>query len=88
MDVQLLAVCHQLFEFLHRVAVQAHHIALAHDGLADHIGVLREQVANGRAHQIGTVGIKPFLDEEVDLGQVHQADIDRDLVAVRKFLLR
>jgi hypothetical protein len=32
--------------------------------------------------QISSVGVKPLLDEQVDLTEIHDAEIDRELLAV------
>ena len=42
-----------------------------------------ELVANRRSNQIGSVRIEALLDEEVDLTEVHDAEVDRQLLGFR-----
>jgi hypothetical protein len=39
-------------------------------------------VANGCPDKIGTVGIEPFLDEQIDMAKVNIAEVDRYLLTI------
>lgn len=47
--------------------------------LFDDLGMNRELVADRGSNEIGSVGIEAFLDEEINLAEIHHAKIDRDL---------
>src|SRR5690349_6257542 len=38
--------------------------------------------ADGRADEIGAVGIEAFLHQQVDLSEVHQSQVDSDLLGL------
>src|SRR6476660_9725402 len=38
--------------------------------------------ADGRADEIGAVGVEAFLDQQVDLPEVHQPQVDGDLLGL------
>jgi hypothetical protein len=44
-----------------------------------------ELVADRRPNEVGAVGVKPLLDQEIDVTEVDKAKIDCDLFAVRHF---
>src|SRR5467141_2888551 len=38
--------------------------------------------ADGRADEIGAVGVEAFLDQQIDLPEVHQSQVDSDLLGL------
>ena len=61
---------------------QAEFDPVAGHGLARHLGVAFGLVADGGADEIAAVGVDPFRDEQVDMAEIDEAEIDRDLLAV------
>ncbi len=53
--------------------------------MLDHVGMPFELIADGGANEIRSVGVEALLDHEIDLAEVHVAEIDRDLLAVGGF---
>ena len=53
-------------------------------GAPEHVGVTVELVADGGADEVGAVGVKAVLHEHVYVPEIHEAEIDRDLLAVRE----
>ena len=49
--------------------------------LPDLLGMPLELVANGRANQIGAIGVEAFLYKEIDLAKVDVTKVDGDLLA-------
>jgi phasin len=58
---------------------------LSSNGLLDGVVVAIELVADRRPNEVGAVGIKPLLHQEVDVAEVDIAEIDRDLLAISRF---
>ena len=56
--------------------------ALAGHGLPDHVRMPLDLIADGGPDEVGAVGVEPFLHQEIDVAEVHVAEIDRDLLAV------
>ena len=48
--------------------------------LLDRLGVRGDLVADGGADQVRAIGVEAFLHEEVDLAEVDEAHVDRDLL--------
>ena len=47
-----------------------------------HLGVPFKLVANGGPDEVGSVGVESLLHHEVDMAEVHIAEVDGDLLAV------
>src|SRR5271165_2350326 len=53
-----------------------------HDRLLDRVRVGGELVADRRADEVGAIGIEPFAHQEIDVAEVDESEVDRDLLAV------
>jgi hypothetical protein len=58
---------------------------VARDRLPDWLTLAFKLGANGGADEIRAIGIKSFLHQEIDLAEVDEAEIDRDLFAIDSF---
>jgi hypothetical protein len=58
---------------------------MARDRLLDRFALTFELGANGGADEVRAIGVKSFLDQEIDLSEVDEAKIDCDLFAVDRF---
>src|SRR5579871_945128 len=63
---------------------QAEVQAVAGGRLLEDIRMTFELVADGRAYEIGPVRVEPLLDHQVDLAEVDKAEVDRDLLGIRR----
>jgi len=54
--------------------------ALSGRGLLDHVGVPVESIADCGADEIGPIRVESLLDHQVDMAEVDEAEIDRDLL--------
>ena len=59
--------------------------SVARDRLPDRLTLAFKLGANGGADEIRAIGIKSFLHQEIDLSEVDEAEIDRDLFAIDSF---
>jgi hypothetical protein len=55
------------------------------NGLLDGVVVAIELIADRCSDEVGAVGIKPLLHQEVDVTEIDIAEIDRDLLAISHF---
>ena len=46
--------------------------------MLDDVGMPFELVADRRPDEIGAVRIKPLLHHEIDVAEIHEAEVDRD----------
>jgi hypothetical protein len=53
---------------------------VASHGLVDDVRVPLNLVSNGGPYQIGSIGIKTFFDQEIDLAEINVPEIDRYLL--------
>src|SRR3954447_634410 len=82
-DVQHLAVAPRPLEIDAGIVTQPQVQTFTDRRLLDHLRVPLELVADRRPDEIGAVRIKPFLHHEIDLAEVHIAQVDRDLLRIR-----
>ncbi len=60
--VQLLFLCFEVFKFFAAMHQSADDHFTSVGGLVDRLGLFIQLVADGRADEVGAVGIKSFLD--------------------------
>ena len=53
------------------------------NGLLHRIGVTIELSADRRSDEVGAIGIEAFPNEKIDMAEIDETHIDRDLLAVR-----
>src|SRR5919107_915085 len=63
-----------------RVMLQPEHQRLARHRLLYLLGVRHQLVADGRPDEVRAVGVEALLYEQVHLSQVHEPQVDRDLL--------
>src|SRR4029079_12785554 len=85
-DVQLLTGGLHGFQIRPGVMPQAEFERVAHDALLDLVAMGRKLVADRRADEVGAVGVKPFLDQQIDMAEVDIAEIDGDLFGLTRFV--
>ena len=56
---------------------------MTRNGLPNRVVLTIELIADGRADEVGAVGVKPLLHQEIDVAEVHVAEIDGNFVAFR-----
>src|SRR5919202_518489 len=83
-DLEPVPGCPHRLEVLARVVLHAERQGLAGDRGTDRLGMLGELVANGRADEVGAVGVEALLDEQVDLPEIDRAEIDGDLLRLTR----
>ena len=83
--VQHLSIGSQPFEILTSVVAQTEFQALACDRLLSDRGMPLKQTADCGSNEIGAVGIKPFAHHKIDMPQVDEAEIDRNLLGIACF---
>ena len=77
LDVTHLAGRPYRFQLRTAVVAQAKIKLSARNRLLDRFGLPIKLIGNGRADEVGAVGVEPFLHKEVDLPEVDEAQIDR-----------
>jgi hypothetical protein len=82
-DVQHLARAPRGFEILAAVISQPEVQTLSCCRPRDYVSVAFELVADGRPDEIGPIRVEPFLHHQIDVTEVHIAEVDRDLLGVR-----
>jgi hypothetical protein len=82
LDVQHFAGRLHGFKVLTAVMAQAQVKLAAVDRFPDGIVVPIELVANGRPDEVGPVGVKALLDQEINMAEIDIAEVNRDLLAV------
>src|SRR3954469_11238842 len=82
MDPELLAGGQDGLEVGAAVVAQAQIEALPRHRAIDHGGVPFKLVADRGADEVGAVGVEPLPHQQVDVAEVHVAQVDRDLLAV------
>ena len=55
------------------------------EGLLDGLAMAVELVADGRADEVGAVGVESLPHQQVDMAEVDIAEIDGDLLAIAGF---
>src|SRR5580704_10395583 len=63
-------------------ASEAEFEGVPHDRLLDGVGVGGELVADRCPDEVGAVGIEAFAHQKIDMAEVDEADVDRDLLAL------
>src|SRR5271166_4308160 len=63
-------------------ASEAEFEGVPHDRLLDRVRVGGELVADRRADEVGAIGIESFAHQEIDMSEVDEAEVDRDLLAI------
>src|SRR5271165_6017481 len=63
-------------------ASEAEFKGVPHDRLLDRVRVGGELVADRRADEVGAIGIESFAHQEIDMSEVDEAEVDRDLLAL------
>jgi hypothetical protein len=82
LDVKHFAGRLHCLEVSARVLSQAQIELVARNGLAHHVMMTFELVADGRSDEVGAVGIEPILHQKVDMAEVDKPEVDGDLLAV------
>jgi hypothetical protein len=80
--VQHLASAPRCFEILAGVISQTEVQALPGGGLPHDVRMVLELVPDSRPDEIRPVRIEPFLHHEIDVTEVHIAEVDSDLFGV------
>ncbi|MCY1551627.1 hypothetical protein D9M68_879700 [compost metagenome] len=73
---------HGAFQIGAAQVLQTQHEHAACHRLAQRVRVRGEQVAHGGADQVGAVGIKALLHQQVHLPQVHHTEVDGHLLGL------
>ena len=55
-----------------------------HDRLLDRVRVGGELVADRGANEVGAIGIEAFAHQEIDMAEIDEAEVDRDLLALAR----
>ena len=82
LDVKRLAGRLQGLQVLPAVLTQAEVELVPSNGLLDGVAVAIELIADRCSDEVGAVGIKTLLHQEVDVAEIDIAEVDRDLLAV------
>ena len=82
LDVEHLPGCTKPFKFITTVMPEPEIQALTRYSLLDHIRVAFELVADCGANEIRAVGIETLLHHQIDMTEVHMAEIDGDLFGI------
>src|SRR6478736_3504043 len=85
LDVKRLAGRLHGLQVLPAVLAQAEVELVPSNGLLDGVAVAIELIADRRSDEVGAVGVKTLLHQEVDVAEIDIAEIDRDLLAVSPF---
>ena len=84
-DVDGFAGRPQRLEILSAVGLETERHVVAGDRTAHRVAVAEQQLPDRAADEVRPVRIEAFLDQQVDLAKVDEAEIDRQLLAVRRF---
>ena len=57
---------------------------LARDDLADRVGMGRDLIADRGPDEVGAIAVETLRDQQVDLTQVDETEVDRDLLGFRR----
>ena len=85
LDVKRLPRRSHRLQILPAVVVQAQIQPMPGEGLLDGLAMAIELVADGRADEIGAVGVEALPHQQIDMAEVDIAEIDRDLLAIAVF---
>src|SRR5688572_25188998 len=79
-DLQLLSGRHHVLEILAGVALQAEHHLAARNAFLQDLAMRKKLISDRGADEVGSVRVKPVLDQEIDLPEVDEPQVDRDLL--------
>src|SRR5665647_1799848 len=82
LDVKSLALCPDSLEIGAAVAPQTEIELLTGSGLLDLVAMPVELIANGRPDEVRARGVKSLLHEQVDVAQIDEPEIDRNLLGL------
>src|SRR6476659_5566518 len=60
--------------------------SVPHDRFPDFLTVARKLVTDRRSDEVGAVGIKAFLDKQIDMAEVDETQVDRNLFGFARFV--
>src|SRR3954465_5461396 len=83
-DIKHLPRVPRRFEVFSAEVAEAKIHALARHGLPDPAGMPFDLIADRGSYEVGAVGVEPLLHQQIDMAEVDIAEIDRDLLAVRR----
>jgi hypothetical protein len=81
-DLEHLTGATRRFEILPTIVPQAEIQALSGRGLFNDLGMAFELVANCGSNEVGSVGVKALLNHQIDMAEVDEPEVDRDLFTV------
>src|SRR5689334_9614184 len=81
-DVEDLSTRPHFFEILTTEMPQPQLYSLSRNRLFGRIGVTLDLVSDSGTDEVGAVRVEPFLHHQVDMAEIHVAEVDRDLLAV------
>ena len=81
-DLEHLSGAARRFEILAAIVPQTEIQALSRCGLFDDLGMAFELVADCGSNEVGSVRVKTLLNHQIDMPEVDEPEIDRDLFAV------
>ena len=61
---------------------------MPHDRFPDLLAMGRKLVADRRANEVGSVGIKALLHQQIDMAEVDVTEVDRDLFRFAGFVAK
>jgi hypothetical protein len=64
--------------------LETHRERSARHGLPDRVGMQRKLIAQRRSDEVGTVRVEAFLNQQVDLAEIDDADVDRQLLRLAR----
>ena len=85
LDVKRLPRRSHRLQILPAVVAQAQIEPMPGEGLLDGLAMAIELVADGRADEVGAVGVEALPHQQVDMAEIDIAEIDRDLLAIAGF---
>lgn len=80
LDMDALGGRHRMLEVGAAVVLKSDGQCSAGNGLLDCIGVQRELVSECRSNEVGAVRIETFLHQQIDVAEIDNTDIDRQLL--------
>jgi hypothetical protein len=81
-DLEHLSGAARRFEILPAIVPETEIQALSGRGLFDDLGMTFELVADCGSNEVGSVRIKALLNHQIDMAEVDEPEIDRDLFTV------
>ena len=82
LNVQLLGLRLNRLQFLATEPAKPEFERVPDDRLSDGVRVRGELVADRRPDEVGAIGIESLAHQEIDMAEVDEPEVDRDLLAV------